>query len=92
MLPLALVMEQLRVVFAQELAGSHQEPNRPARRVADHVFGLRGDQFDHHLDDVPGRAELAVDARLGDLRQQVLVQVALGVPASRKWVNIFWDS
>jgi hypothetical protein len=49
---------------------------RPGRRRCPRP-GL--DQLDHHLDDVPRRAELAVNAGLGDLRQQVLVQVALGV-------------
>ena len=40
---------------------------------------LRLEQLHHEADDVPRRAELAVDAGRGQLAEQVLVEVALGV-------------
>ncbi len=79
------------VVFALDEAGPRrvgaedvfrsggQEAARATRRVADHVGRLGADDLDHHPDDVPRRAELAVDAGGGELAQQVLVQVALRV-------------
>jgi hypothetical protein len=65
MFAMFLVVEQFLVfrVFAQVLARDGQESARATSRVADDVSQSRLDHLDHHLDDVPGRAELAVDAR-----------------------------
>ena len=68
-----------RVLLQQVLHHADEEARRAAGRVADDLVGLRLDQIDHEPDDVPGRAELAVDARRGQLAEQVLVEVALGV-------------
>ena len=46
------------------------------RRVADHVIHLGLHQLHHHFDDVARRAELAVGAALGNLAEQVFVNVA----------------
>lgn len=62
------------------LGGRDQEPGRAADRVADLVLGPRRGHRDHELDDVARGAELTVDAGAGDLREQVLVQVAVRVP------------
>ena len=49
---------------------------------------LRLDHIDHQPDDVPGRAELAVDARRGEFAEQVLVEVALGVALGERQPSI----
>ena len=46
--------------------------------------GCGADHLHHQLDDVPGGAELAVDPRAGDLGQQVLVEVAVGVAVGHR--------
>ena len=53
--------------------------------------GLRLEQIDHQADDVPGRAELAVDAGRGQLAEQVLVEVALGVALVSGSSSIMFD-
>jgi hypothetical protein len=78
-LPQLVVLEQRGMMFAQIFAGGDQEAASADRRVADHVLGLGLHQLDHRRDDVARRAELAVLAGRGDLRQHVLVHVALGV-------------
>jgi hypothetical protein len=72
------VVQNVRLTLAQHLARRHQKPRRAARRVADHVFGLRRGEFHHQADDVARRAELAVLPGAGDLAQHVFVNVALG--------------
>ena len=61
-----------------------QEAAGAAGRVADDLGGLGLEQIDHQPDDVPGRAELAVDAGRGQLAEQVLVEVALGVALGQR--------
>ena len=56
-----------------------EETRRAAGRVADDLSRLWLDQIHHQPDDVPRRAELAVDAGRGELAEQVFVEVALGV-------------
>ena len=77
--PQLVVAEQRGVMLAQIFAGRDQEAAGADGGVADHVLGLRLHQLHHRRDDVAGRAELAVLAGGGDLRQHVLVHVALGV-------------
>ena len=77
--PQLVVAEQRGVMLSQILCGSDQEAACADRGVADHVLRLGLHQLHHRRDDVSGRAELAVLAGRGDLRQHVLVDVALGV-------------
>ena len=69
------------VLLQQVLHHADQEARRAAGRVADDLVGLRLDQIDHEPDDVPGRAELAVDAGRGQLAEQVLVRSPLVSPS-----------
>jgi hypothetical protein len=61
------------------LVGVDQKTAGAGGQVADALTGLGVKHFDHHPDDVAGRAELAVAAGRGQLAQQVFVQVALHV-------------
>jgi hypothetical protein len=81
MLSVLAIMEEVGVMLAQRLADRHQETSRPASRVADNVFGRGLGQLDHQLNDVARGAELTVLPGGGDLREHVLVEVALGVTA-----------
>ena len=56
-----------------------RKPAGAARGVADGLGRLRVEHIHHEADDVPRRAELAVDAGGRQLAEQVLVEVALGV-------------
>ena len=73
------VGEDARVLGADVFGGGHEKPAGAAGRVADGVAGLGVGHLHHQLDDVAGRAELAVLPGRGDLGQHVLVKVALGV-------------
>ena len=64
--------------------GGDQKASGAAGRVADLVRRLWRGHVHHQLDDVPWGAELAVDARRGDLGQQVLVEVAAGVAVGHR--------
>ncbi len=67
-------------VLLQEVVHDGDEEARGAAgRVGDAVGGLGLHEIDHEADDVPRRAELAVDAGGGELAEQVFVEVALGV-------------
>ena len=68
-----------RVGFEDVLVGVDEEAAGAGRRIADAFAGPRVHHLDHHADDVPRRAELAVLAGRVQLAQQVLVQVALHV-------------
>src|SRR5699024_6568958 len=61
------------------LAGGHEEARRAAGRIADLVARRRRHHVHHQLDDVARGAELAVHAGGGDLREQVLVQITVGI-------------
>jgi hypothetical protein len=61
-----------------------QKARRAAGRVADHFGGLGVEQFDHELDDVARRAELAVDAGGAELAQHVFVEIALDVAVAQR--------
>ena len=78
-LVLAVEEDLLFAVFLEIIADRHEEAGGAAGRVADDIVGLRLHQLHHHADDVPGRAELAVDACRGDLREQILIHVAAGI-------------
>ena len=67
------------VLAQQVVIGLDQEAGGAAGRVADAVGRLGLQQLHHHADDVARGAELAVDAGGGELAEQVLVEVALGV-------------
>ena len=72
------------MLLAHMFARGHQEAGGAAGRVANLIGGLRVHHRDHRGDDVPRRAKLAVDSGAGDLGQQVLVEVTVGV-AVRHW-------
>jgi hypothetical protein len=59
-----------------------QETSSPAGRIADDFPDLRIDQFNHHFDNMPGSPELPVLARDVQLREQVFVNVAFGIPVA----------
>ena len=67
------------VVLQQILHRADQKAAGATGRIADDVSGLWLKHIDHQPDDVPRRAELAVDAGRGQLAEQVLVEIALGV-------------
>ena len=64
---------------ADMVPGADQKPRRARGRVADRLADLRIDQPHQGADDMARGAELAEFARLPDLAQHVLEQVALGV-------------
>jgi hypothetical protein len=66
-------------VLLQVLGGSYQEAACSRRRITDDFPGLRSGERDHQLNDVGRRAELSVLPGGGDLRELVLVHVALGI-------------
>lgn len=80
------VLFQLRIpqdfgmVVPHIFARRDQKAACSTSRIADHVGGCGSGKFNHQLNDVPGRTELAVLSRRGDLAQHVFVQVAFGVP------------
>ena len=76
------IMEEVGVMAAQRLAHGHKKTRRAAGRIADHILGRGLGQFHHQLNDVARRAELAVLTGGGDLREHVLVEIALGVAAN----------
>ena len=57
------------------LGGTDKETGGATCRVDDAVVERRIHQCHHQVDDVTGRAELAVGTRSGQLRQHVLVQI-----------------
>ena len=78
--PQLVVAEQRGVMLAQIFAGRDQEAAgaaRPDRRSRPRASAATSSTISR--DDVARRAELAVLAGRGDLRQHVLVDVALGV-------------
>lgn len=68
-----------RVHFEDVLIGVDEEAACAGRWVADAFAGPRVHHADHHSDDVPRRAELAVLPGRVQFAEQVLVQVALHV-------------
>ena len=80
MLPL-LGGHDIFVVLPDVLGRRHQEAGGTAGWVADGVVRGGLHKFHHHLDDMAGRAELAVLACGGQLAQHILVQVALHIQA-----------
>ena len=81
---LGAVDQSVRVVLAHVLARGHEEACGTAGGIADHVLCGRHHHVDHQGDDVPRCAELAVGAGGGELRQQVLVQITVGVPVIQR--------
>ena len=79
MLALVSVHQHARVSSSDILPSGNKEVRGSAGRVADLVFGTRRGHLDHELDDVPRGAELTVDTGAGEVAQQILVQVAVGV-------------
>jgi len=73
------VQQHVFVVLFQIFRRRHQITAGAAGRVADNIFGGGRGQRDHHFDDVPGGAELAVLPCRGDFGKHVFVQVAFGV-------------
>ena len=73
------IMEEVGVMAAQRLAHGYQKARCAAGRIADHILGRGLSQLHHQLNNVARRAELAVLPGSGDLREHVLVEVALGV-------------
>ncbi len=78
------------MLFEDVLVGQHQEPRRPACRIANALAKLRVDQVAHGADDVARRAELPVLAGLGNLRQQVLVDIAQHIVDIAKIGKVRW--
>ena len=78
MLPL-LAGHGALIVAPDILRRRHQKTRRTAGRVADGVLRCGLQQLHHHVDDVPGCAELAVLTRGGQLAQHILVQIALHI-------------
>jgi hypothetical protein len=73
------ITENFRVVLAQVLAHRHREAAGATGRIHHHIAWGGLGHCHHQLDDVAGRAELAVGAGGGQLAEHVLVDVALGV-------------
>jgi hypothetical protein len=73
------VAQHFRVALAHVFVGGHQKATRPAGGVDHRIVGTRGGQLHHQLDDMAGRAELAVLAGRSHLAQHILVEVALGI-------------
>ena len=73
------VAQRLRMVVTHVLARCDKEPAGAARGIADDVGGGGCHHLHHQLDDVARGAELPVLSGRGDLREHVLVDVALGV-------------
>ena len=68
-----------RIGEADVVVGRDQEAGRPGGRVVDGLADLGIDDLDDGADDVARRAELAQLARLLDLLEDVLEEIALGV-------------
>src|SRR5207248_2803750 len=66
-------------MLAEVLTAGDEKAARANGRVADHVVWFRLDQLDHGRDDGARGTELTVLAGCRDLRQHVLVNVALRV-------------
>ena len=66
-------------MFFQIFSRRDKEAGRPAGRIGDHVVRFRIHQLDHHFDNVARRSELTVDARRGDLGEQIFIDVAAHV-------------
>jgi len=60
----------------------YQKSSRAAGRVADHILGRGLSQLDHQLNNVARCAKLAILSGGSDLREHVLVEIALGVAAN----------
>ena len=69
----------LLAVFLQVVADGDEKTRCTTGRVANNLVGFRFRQFHHHADDVAGRAKLTVDARRGNLGEQVFVYIATGI-------------
>jgi hypothetical protein len=76
------IMEEVGVMPAQRLAHGYQKSSRAAGRVADHILGRGLSQLDHQLNNVARCAKLAILSGGSDLREHVLVEIALGVAAN----------
>ena len=73
------------------LVGVDEEAGRAARRVADPVSDIGVDQFHDHPDDVARGAELSVLPGGGELGEEILVDVALGVAVLGGDIHIIDD-
>ena len=69
----------LLAVLLEVLARRNEEAGRAAGGIADDVIRFRVHQLHHHLNDMAGRAELAIEAGLRDLRKQVFIGVAANI-------------
>jgi hypothetical protein len=77
--PQLVVAEERSVMLAQVFTASDEEATGADGRIADHVVWFRLDQLDHSRDEVARGAELTVLTGCRDLRQHVLVEIALGI-------------
>ena len=68
-----------RVREPNVVVSADEESGRTGGRVVDGLADSRIDKLDHGADDVAGRPELAQLARLPDLAEHVLEEIALGV-------------
>ena len=73
---LAIEEDLFLAALFQIFARRNKKAGGAAGRVADHVVGFGVHQLHHHADDVARRAELAVQAGLADLAEQVFVSIA----------------
>ena len=73
-----------RVGFEEVLPGVDEEAAGSGGRIADALAWARIAHVDHHANDVPRRAELAVLAGGVELGKQVFVKVALHVLVLRR--------
>ena len=89
-LPLAVDLQEVgtRVLPEDVLIRVDEETGRAAGRVADTVGDVGVDQFHDHPDDMTRGAELPVLPGGGELGEEVLVDVALGVAVLRRDVQI----
>ncbi len=73
-------VELVGVILPQVFHHAYQETGRSGSGITDQLvcFGLH--HINHHADNMLGRAKLPVDTGRRELGEQVLVEVALGVP------------
>ena len=67
------------VVGHQVFFRCHQETGSTASRVADGKVGLGLHQLHHHLDDMARGTELTIETGLGNLGEQILIDVAADI-------------
>ena len=67
----------------------HQKAPRPTGRITDHLMGTWSHQRHHHLDNVARRAKLPIRPCCCQLREHVLIQIALRIPIlHRNLINL----